>query len=169
MVTQGSTIAGYHHHHQQDNHAEHPAEHPEDIPLSNLNHQSSLQPYDQEDEEDDNTSVHSFELYTPDEEKSLLRKLDTRLVLFLALLYMLSFLDRSSILFFIVWLLKSSTDLARYRQCESGRPVDKFETQFSAVRVVANRLLHLLHLLRMDDSFVSAVFHMFTTEQSSSR
>lgn len=92
MVTQGSTIAGYHHHHQQENHAEHP----EDIPLSDLNHQSSLQPYDQEDEEDDNSSVHSFELYTPDEEKSLLRKLDTRLVLFLALLYMLSFLDRSS-------------------------------------------------------------------------
>jgi hypothetical protein len=38
----------------------------------------------------------SFEMYTPDEERAVLRKLDRRLVLFLALLYMLSFLDRSS-------------------------------------------------------------------------
>lgn len=65
--------------------------------MGDLSHQSSLQsPTDHYDEDDDNSSVHSFELYTPDEEKSLLRKLDTRLVLFLALLYMLSFLDRSS-------------------------------------------------------------------------
>ena len=34
--------------------------------------------------------------YTPEEEKVVVRKLDRRLVLFLALLYMLSFLDRSS-------------------------------------------------------------------------
>ena len=51
--------------------------------------------YDDNDE-DDKSSVQDWELFTPDEEKSLLRKLDTRLVLFLALLYMLSFLDRSS-------------------------------------------------------------------------
>ena len=38
----------------------------------------------------------SFELYTPDEERSVIRKLDRHLVLFVALLYMLSFLDRSS-------------------------------------------------------------------------
>ncbi|KAL2349736.1 major facilitator superfamily domain-containing protein [Cryomyces antarcticus] len=43
------------------------------------------------------TSIQSFELYTPDEEKAVLRKLDRRLVLFMALLYMLSFLDRSNI------------------------------------------------------------------------
>ncbi|KAK4574704.1 hypothetical protein LTR86_001545 [Recurvomyces mirabilis] len=42
-------------------------------------------------------SVQSFELYTPDEERKVLRKLDTRLVLFVALLYLLSFLDRSNI------------------------------------------------------------------------
>ncbi|KAK4985384.1 hypothetical protein LTR50_006000 [Elasticomyces elasticus] len=42
-------------------------------------------------------STQSFELYTPDEEKAVLRKLDRRLVLFMALLYMLSFLDRSNI------------------------------------------------------------------------
>lgn len=38
----------------------------------------------------------TFELYTPDEDKAVLKKLDRRLVLFMALLYMLSFLDRSS-------------------------------------------------------------------------
>lgn len=56
-----------------------------------------------EDEEEDAprrarraSSVKSFELYTPDEERAVVRKLDRRLVLFVALLYMLSFLDRSS-------------------------------------------------------------------------
>jgi MFS family permease len=43
------------------------------------------------------SSVQSFELYTPDEERAVRRKLDTHLVLFVALLYMLSFLDRSNI------------------------------------------------------------------------
>ncbi len=38
----------------------------------------------------------SFTLYTQDEERAVTRKLDRRLVLFVALLYMLSFLDRSS-------------------------------------------------------------------------
>lgn len=41
-------------------------------------------------------SVQSFELYTPDEDRSVLKNLDRRLVLFMALLYCLSFLDRSS-------------------------------------------------------------------------
>jgi len=41
-------------------------------------------------------SVQSYELYTPDEERRVRRKLDTRLVLFVALLYLMSFLDRSS-------------------------------------------------------------------------
>jgi hypothetical protein len=41
-------------------------------------------------------SVQSFELYTPDEDTAVLRKLDRRLVAFMALLYCLSFLDRSS-------------------------------------------------------------------------
>jgi hypothetical protein len=93
MATQGPSL-GYHD--QQDIQAEHP----EDIPLHDLNRQYSSQPLhrsdDNDDDEDDHSSVQSFELYTPDEEKALLRKLDTRLVLFLALLYMLSFLDRGS-------------------------------------------------------------------------
>jgi hypothetical protein len=41
-------------------------------------------------------SAQSYELYTPDEDLAVLRKLDRRLVAFMALLYCLSFLDRSS-------------------------------------------------------------------------
>jgi hypothetical protein len=41
-------------------------------------------------------SVASFQLYTPDEERAVRRKFDRKLVLFVALLYMLSFVDRSS-------------------------------------------------------------------------
>ncbi|TFA99178.1 hypothetical protein CCMA1212_008962 [Trichoderma ghanense] len=43
------------------------------------------------------SSVDSFLLYTPDEDKAVRRKFDRKLVLFVALLYMLSFLDRSNI------------------------------------------------------------------------
>lgn len=46
-----------------------------------------------------NSTIHSFMLYTPDEEKAVIKKFDRRLVLFVALLYMLSFLDRSSMYF----------------------------------------------------------------------
>lgn len=41
-------------------------------------------------------TAESFELYTPDMERAVVRKFDRRLVVFVALLYMLSFLDRSS-------------------------------------------------------------------------
>ena len=44
----------------------------------------------------DGTSVASFELYTPDEDLAVRRKFDRKLVLFVALLFLLSFLDRSS-------------------------------------------------------------------------
>lgn len=42
------------------------------------------------------STVASFQLYTPDEERSVVRKHDRKLVVFVALLFMLSFLDRSS-------------------------------------------------------------------------
>jgi MFS family permease len=45
------------------------------------------------------STTYSFQLYTPDEERAVVRKFDRRLVLFVALLYMLSFLDRSSMCF----------------------------------------------------------------------
>lgn len=97
MVSQGLPL-----NHQPNYHAERK----DDIQLDDLqsghspNFQNVLdnekeEEYDNNDE-DDKSSVQDWELFTPDEEKSLLRKLDTRLVLFLALLYMLSFLDRSS-------------------------------------------------------------------------
>jgi hypothetical protein len=43
------------------------------------------------------STVQSYQLYTPDEERAVVRKFDKKLVLFVAFLYMLSFLDRSSI------------------------------------------------------------------------
>lgn len=88
--------------------------------LQELNIRSRQEPYtlagaaqhDEDDEDDDEdtyhgdtparaprrrrSSAHSFELYTPDEERKVRRKLDIRLVLFVALLYMMSFLDRMS-------------------------------------------------------------------------
>lgn len=42
------------------------------------------------------STTQSFMLYTPDEERRVKQKFDRHLVLFVALLYMLSFLDRSS-------------------------------------------------------------------------
>jgi len=47
------------------------------------------------------STVQSYQLYTPDEERAVVRKFDRRLVLFVALLYMLSFLDRSSMFLFL--------------------------------------------------------------------
>lgn len=41
-------------------------------------------------------SVQSYELYTPDEDRAVIKKLDRKLVITMAFLYMLSFLDRSS-------------------------------------------------------------------------
>lgn len=37
-----------------------------------------------------------YDLYSPEENKKVLKKLDRRVVLFIAFLYLLSFLDRSS-------------------------------------------------------------------------
>jgi hypothetical protein len=42
------------------------------------------------------STTHSYQLYTPDEERAVVRKFDKKLVCFVAVLYMLSFLDRSS-------------------------------------------------------------------------
>lgn len=68
------------------------------------------------------STVSSFQLYTPDEECAVVRKFDRRLVLFVALLFMLSFLDRSS-------LFTIATPLARLMliQCR---------TQISATRAL---------------------------------
>lgn len=60
------------------------------------------------DDDDYNESENSFinptfTLFTPDEEAAVLKKFDRRLVLFIALLYMLSFLDRSSGYISLLW------------------------------------------------------------------
>lgn len=44
------------------------------------------------------STTQSYQLYTPDEERKVVGIFDRKLVLFVALLYMLSFLDRSSML-----------------------------------------------------------------------
>jgi MFS family permease len=70
----------------------------------NTGHRSDEQ-YDSDDEDGTwidrttsrRTSIQSFELYTPDEERAVRRKLDTHLVIFVSVLYLLSFLDRSNI------------------------------------------------------------------------
>lgn len=54
-------------------------------------------------------SASKSEPYTADEDRAVLRKLDRRLVLFVALLYMLSFLDRSSKRPSTQWLEKYSS------------------------------------------------------------
>ena len=48
------------------------------------------------DEHVDAHGTEDLKIFTTDEEKAVVRKLDRRLVLFIAFLYMLSFLDRSS-------------------------------------------------------------------------
>ncbi len=56
------------------------------------------------------STTQSYMLYTPDEERTVVRRLDRRVVLLMALLYMLSFLDRS--LF--------STDFVRFSAKDSS-------------------------------------------------
>ena len=78
---------------------------PNTYELQPLSHSVPASPTEKEDEEDPYArstrrlsfdSVQSYELYTPDEDKKVLRKLDRKLVGFMALLYCLSFLDRTS-------------------------------------------------------------------------
>ena len=66
----------------------------EDIPLATWNHEGA-------DDDEENLSDYErqegfSEAFTVEEERRVVRKLDRRMVLFVALLYLLSFLDRSS-------------------------------------------------------------------------
>lgn len=91
--------------------------------------------YSEEDDEDDHeptrrrrrrasaSTVQSYQLYTPDEERAVVRKFDRKLVLFVALLYMLSFLDRSSMLLFSVFFpFWYRLTVGRYWECQNRRP-----------------------------------------------
>ena len=59
-------------------------------------------PPDPDDDDEKGSEEHQelvtqrYELYSPEEDKKVLKKLDRRVVLFIAFLYLLSFLDRSS-------------------------------------------------------------------------
>ena len=65
------------------------------------------------------STVQSFQLYTPDEERAVVRKFDRKLVLFVALLYMLSFLDRSSLSSLLK--TKLSTDMLQILEMQRSR------------------------------------------------
>jgi len=47
-------------------------------------------------DEDEELGAKQYQLYSPEEERKVRRRLDRRVVLFIAFLYLLSFLDRSS-------------------------------------------------------------------------
>jgi len=65
----------------------------QDIPLATWNHEGA----DGEENLSDYERQEGFsEAFSADEERRVVRKLDRRMVLFVALLYLLSFLDRSS-------------------------------------------------------------------------
>jgi len=60
-------------------------------------HHGRAQDDDNKDvEEDEELGTKQYQLYSPDEERKVRRRLDRRVVLFIAFLYLLSFLDRSS-------------------------------------------------------------------------
>ncbi|KZM25884.1 uncharacterized protein EKO05_0009157 [Ascochyta rabiei] len=79
---------------------------PNSYELQPISHSTPASPLNNDDDEDEVLhdarrlsfdSVQSYELYTPDEDKTVLRKLDRKLVSFMALLYCLSFLDRTNV------------------------------------------------------------------------
>lgn len=92
------------------------------------------------------STIQSYQLYTPDEERAVVRKFDRKLVVFVALLYMLSFLDRSSniCIHLLSYTPLSSPlssisgakpsvltlSLSRYRECEDSRSRTRFTLGF---------------------------------------
>jgi hypothetical protein len=59
--------------------------------LTNLDDDDGKRSDDQQE-----LATQRYDLYSPEEDKKVLKKLDRRVVLFIAFLYLLSFLDRSS-------------------------------------------------------------------------
>lgn len=95
-----------------------------------------------------------FLLYTPEEERTVLKKLDRRLVLFMALLYMLSFLDRSSKCF-VSNAHSTLTSIYRYWKRKNSRLITRLAAELFSVRVATNWVLHCVHPLRVDDPTLS--------------
>lgn len=61
------------------------------------------------------STVASFKLYTPDEDAAVRRKFDRKLVLFVSLLYLLSFVDRSSTGFLLLFFKLASSSVSKLR------------------------------------------------------
>ena len=76
---------------------------------------------DDESEFPEQGQLESFKSFSSHEENAVIKKLDRHLVLFLALLYMLSFLDRSSMFNIEPRCIECCTDGPRHRQCEDSR------------------------------------------------
>ena len=70
--------------------------------------------------------------YTPEEERAVVKKLDRRLVLFVAFLYMLSFLDRSSKPASLT-VREQQAELDRYRQCTDSWSGHRSQLELSAI------------------------------------
>lgn len=99
------------------------------------------------------STLQSFMLYTPDEERSVVSKFDRRLVLFVAFLYLLSFLDRSSrFLRPIVWSALTSAQISEMRGLLVYR---KIYIQAHCNMNGYFVLLHHIHIVRVDDALVA--------------
>jgi hypothetical protein len=91
--------------------------------------------------------------YTIEEERSLIRKMDIRVVGLVALLYLLSFLDRSSMLG--CKCERITLMFYRHRQCEDRRLDDRPETERRPVRMVSLSVLHHIYHISIHVTTVS--------------
>lgn len=103
--------------------------------------------------------------YSVEEERKVVRKFDLHLTLFMAVLYMLSFLDRSSeFAFTYIYFLatkhsewkanRKKNPRLRYRQRQSRRPRIRSPTLIKRIRMGLIRLLFHIHGFRMDDATI---------------
>lgn len=88
----------------------------------------------------------NFELYTPDEEKSVIKTFDRRLVLFIAFLYMLSFLDRSSAYFLLFGRLPLMTEV-RYWERKDSWVISRFGADLQPIRMALKIFLYHIHFV----------------------
>lgn len=93
-------------------------------------------------------SIQSFELYTPDEEKAVVRKLDIYVVAFMSFLYLLSFLDRTSISSGTLKWHEYANALDRYWQCSNSRNAGRPQAARHTIRVAT--LSFLYHLYKVE-------------------
>jgi hypothetical protein len=104
--------------------------------------------------------------FTLEEEREVVKAFDRRLVPFLALLYLLAFLDRSSKYREIEsdWVEIILTAKCRYRKCQNCRATGRSPAFVQPIRVATHRVLYHIHPLRMDDPDVppgpSAYLHL---------